>query len=81
MPPAMKSALLYWNENDEARMTNAELMTNDKRRMGGANQRPASVIRPFPNSFVIGHSDFVIKKIPPPTSDGCEGRLFPPEHS
>jgi hypothetical protein len=30
MPPAMKSALLYWNENDEARMTNAELMTNDK---------------------------------------------------
>jgi hypothetical protein len=44
-------------------MTNAELMTNDKRRMGGANQRSASIIRPFPNSFVIGHPYFVIKKI------------------
>ena len=27
------------------------------------------------------HSDFVIKKVPPPTPDGREGRLFPPEHS
>jgi len=26
-------------------------------------------------------SDFVIKKLPPPTPDKCEGRLFPPEQS
>jgi hypothetical protein len=32
-------------------------------------------------SFVIPHSDFVIKKIPPPTPEGREGRLFPPEQS
>jgi hypothetical protein len=33
------------------------------------------------HSFVTRHSDFVPKKVPPPTSDGREGRLFPPEHS
>src|SRR2546423_12876157 len=33
------------------------------------------------HSFVIRYSDFDIKKVPPPTSDGREGRLFPPEHS
>ena len=26
-------------------------------------------------------SDFVTKKLPPPTPDRCEGRLFPPEQS
>src|SRR6478672_11656005 len=34
---------------------------------------------PIPSSLVIRISS--LKKIPPPTSDGCEGRLFPPEHS
>ena len=33
------------------------------------------------HSFVIRYPDFDIKKVPPPTSDGREGRLFPPEHS
>src|SRR6266581_3407678 len=33
------------------------------------------------HSFVLRHSDFVIKKVPPPTPDGREGRLFPPEQS
>ena len=31
--------------------------------------------------FRLRHSDFVIKKVPPPTPDGREGRLFPPEQS
>jgi hypothetical protein len=31
--------------------------------------------------FDIRHSDFGIKKVPPPTPDGREGRLFPPEQS
>src|SRR2546429_4181923 len=33
------------------------------------------------HSFVLRHSDFVIKKVPPPTPEGREGRLFPPEQS
>jgi hypothetical protein len=33
------------------------------------------------HSFVLRHSGFVIKKVPPPTPDGREGRLFPPEQS
>jgi hypothetical protein len=33
------------------------------------------------HSFVIRHWGFVIKKIPPPTPEGREGRLFPPEQS
>jgi hypothetical protein len=33
------------------------------------------------SSFRLRHSDFVIKKVPPPTPDGREGRLFPPEQS
>src|SRR6266436_5409275 len=41
-------------------------MTNDEWR-----QKPRFVIL----------SCFVIKKVPPPTPDGREGRLFPPEQS
>jgi hypothetical protein len=45
---------------------------------GGKNDVSSFRLR---HSFVLRHSDFVIKKVPPPTPDGREGRLFPPEQS
>lgn len=59
--------------NDKARMTNAELMGNDKRRVSDRIYSITfrlSVCRPN-----------LAKKLPPPTPDGREGRLFPPEQS
>jgi hypothetical protein len=35
----------------------------------------------FRHSFAFRYPDLVIKKVPPPTPDGREGRLFPPEQS
>ena len=55
-------------------MTNGELMANYKVR----NTYTGPDIG---QSLVIRHSDFVIKKVPPPAPDGREGRLFPPEQS
>src|SRR5438132_2860356 len=45
---------------------------------GGKNDVSSFRLR---HSFVLRHSDFVSKKVPPPTPDGREGRLFPPEQS
>jgi hypothetical protein len=50
----------------ESRSTNDECRINDEWRKKGR--------------FII-LSNFVIKKVPPPTPDGREGRLFPPEQS
>jgi hypothetical protein len=55
-------------------MTNAELMTNDN------DERKRLFLARRPWTF-LRHSFFVIKKVPPPTPDRREGRLFPPEQS
>ena len=49
-------------------MTNAELMTNEQTTFSGQTAVDVS-------------PSFVIKKVPPPTPDRREGRLFPPEQS
>ena len=54
-------------------MTNAELMTNEQTTFF---RQMALVIS---SSVVIRF--FVPKKVPPPTPDRREGRLFPPEQS
>jgi hypothetical protein len=42
------------------------------------SKRLSLVRRPW---LFLRHSFFVIKKVPPPTPDRREGRLFPPEQS
>jgi hypothetical protein len=69
---AARRCVLIVKQNDKARMTNAELMTNDKWRISGGLY---SVI------LRVSSLGFHPKKLPPPTPDRREGRLFPPEQS
>jgi hypothetical protein len=59
-------------QNDKARMTNAELMTNDKWRISG---RPYSVIVCL--SSFRRHSDFTPKNYRPPHPIGVKGGCSP----
>ena len=66
--------VLISKPDDKPRMTNAELMTNDKWRISERLLR---------DSFLqqLGAPKFEPKKLPPPTPERREGRLFPPEQS
>jgi hypothetical protein len=57
-------------------MTNAELINNDNDECVGGFIRVILRL----SFHVIRHSASSFKKLPPPTPDRREGRLFPPEH-
>src|SRR4026209_2970963 len=69
---AARKCVLILKQNDKARMTNAELMTNDKWRISG---RPYSVIVCL--SSFRRHSDFTPKNYRPPHPIGVKGGCSP----